>query len=57
MVAGTATYLEFWQSQFKPLSAKLTKWPNTVKQTNLSTNCLSVFDHFGRLALKGLSQF
>ena len=39
-----------------PLSAKLTKWPNTLKQFvgNLPTNCLSVFDHFVGLALKGL---
>ena len=41
---------------FNPLSAKLTKWPNTLKQFvgNLPTNCLSVFDHFVGLALKGL---
>ena len=39
-----------------PLSAKLTKWPNTLKQFvgNLATNCLSVFGHFMRLVLKGL---
>ena len=39
-----------------PLSAKLSKWPNTLKQfvANLPTNCLSVFGHFVRLALKGL---
>ena len=39
-----------------PLSAKLTKRQNTLKQFvgNLSTNCLSVFGHFVRLALKGL---
>ena len=31
-----------------PLSAKLTKWPNTLKQfvVNLPKNCLSVFVHF-----------
>ena len=41
---------------FNPLSAKLTKWPNTLKQfvANLPTNCLSVFDHFVRWALKRL---
>ena len=41
----------------KPLSAKLTKWPNTLKQFvgNLPTNCLSVFGHFVGLALKGLN--
>ena len=40
-----------------PLSAKLTKWPNTLKQFvgNLPTNCLSVFGHFVGLALKGLN--
>ena len=33
-----------------------TKWPNTLKQFvgKLPTNCLSVFDHFVKLALKGL---
>ena len=38
------------------LSAKPTKWSNTLKQFvgNLPTNCLSVFDHFVILALKGL---
>ena len=40
-----------------PLSANPTKWSNTLKQFvgNLPTNCLSVFDHFVGLALKGLS--
>ena len=39
-----------------PLTTKLTKWPNTLRQfvSNLSTNCLSVFGHFVGLALKGL---
>ena len=39
-----------------PSSAKSTKWSNTLKQFvgNLPTNCLSVFDHFVGLALKGL---
>ena len=42
---------------FNPLSAKLTKWPNTLKKFvgNLPTNCLSVFGHFVKFALKGLS--
>ena len=33
-----------------------TKWSNTLKQFvgNLSTNCLSVFDHFVGLTFKGL---
>ena len=40
-----------------PLSAKLTKWLNTLKQFvgNLPTNCLSVFGHFVGLAIKGLT--
>ena len=40
-----------------PLSANPTRWSNTLKQfvSILSTNCLSVFDHFVGLALKGLS--
>ena len=39
-----------------PLIANLTKWSNTLKRfvCNLPTNCLSVFDHFVGLALKGL---
>ena len=39
-----------------PLSANITKWSNTLKQFigNLLTNCLSVFDHFVIVALKGL---
>ena len=41
---------------FNPLSANPTKWLKTLKQFvgNLPTNCLSVFDHFVKLALKGL---
>ena len=47
-------------SQFKakinPLSTNPTKWPITLKQFvgKLPTDCLSVFDHFVKLALKGL---
>ena len=39
-----------------PLSANPTKCSNTLKQVvdNLPTNCLSLFDHFVRLAFKGL---
>ena len=39
-----------------PLSTNPTKWSNTLKQFvgYLPTNCLSVFDHFVGLALKGL---
>ena len=33
-----------------PLGAKPTKWPNAL-------NCLSVFDHFVGLGLKGLTGF
>ena len=40
-----------------PLSANFTKWSNTLKQFDgkLPTNCLSLFDHFVGLALKGLN--
>ena len=46
----------FSSLNLNPLSTKLTKWPNTLKQFvgNLPTNCLSVFGHFMGLALKGL---
>ena len=39
-----------------PLSVNPTKWPNTLKLFvgKLPTNCLSVFGHFVKLALKGL---
>ena len=39
-----------------PLSANPTSWSNALKQfvSKLLTNCLSVFDHFVILALKGL---
>ena len=36
-----------------PFSANFTEWSNTFKQF-VGTNCLSVFDHFVGLALKGL---
>ena len=47
----------FKTSVLNPLSAKYIKWSNTLKQFvgNLPTNCLSVFDHFVGLALKGLT--
>ena len=38
---------------FNPLSANLTRWSNTLTGCQ-PTNCLSVFDHFVGLALKGL---
>ena len=39
-----------------PLNANPEKWSNTLKQIvgKLQTICLSVFDHFMNLALKGL---
>ena len=41
---------------FNPLNANPEKWSKTFKQIvgNLPTICLSVFDHFMNLALKGL---
>ena len=55
--AVSESYLEVSICQsFNPLSANPEKWSNTLKQIvgNLSTICLSVFDHFMNLALKGL---
>ena len=51
--------LQNWQSRrifLNPLSANIKKWSNTLKQFigKLPTNCLSMFDHFMGLALKGL---
>ena len=45
--------------RINPFNANFTKWSNTLKQFvgNLPTNCLSVFDHFVGLALKGLTAF
>ena len=42
--------------RFNPFSANFTKCSNTLKQFvgNFPTNCLSVFDHFVGLGLKGL---
>ena len=39
-----------------PLSANPAKWSNTLKQSvgSLPTNCLSLFNHFVGLVLKGL---
>ena len=44
------------QCILNPLSDNITKWSNTLKQFvhKLQRNCLSVIDHFVRLALKGL---
>ena len=42
-----------------PLNSNPEKWSNKLKQIvgHLPTICLSVFDHFMNLALKGLSFF
>ena len=47
------------QNLVNPLSANPTKWSNTLKQfvVSLVTNCLSAFDHFVILVLKGLEPF
>ena len=44
---------------FNPLSAKFIKWSNILKQIvgKLPTICLSMFDHFSGLALKGLRRY
>ena len=44
---------------FNPLSSNPTKWSNTFKQFvgKLPTNCLIVFDHFVKMALKRLRTF
>ena len=44
-------------AELNPLSTNPTKWSKTLKQFvgKLPTNCLSVFDHFVILALKGLN--
>ena len=45
-----------WNKEVNTLSANSTKWSNTLKQLvcNLPMNCLSVFNYFVVLALKGL---
>ena len=60
-VYGNSSKVSFWRllvclNSFDPLSANPSKWSNILKQFvgNLPTNCLSVFDHFAGLALKGL---
>ena len=47
-----------WED-FNPLRGKFIKWSNILKQIvgKLPTICLSVFDHFSGLALKGLRFF
>ena len=52
----TADKLIFTKEDLNPFGANFTKWSNTLKQFvgNLRTSCLSVFDQFVGLALKGL---
>ena len=47
------------QTYINPLSVNPTKWSNKLKQFvgNLPTTCLSVFDHFVKLALKGYLRY
>ena len=52
MVQNHAKHHKLVTIVLNPLSANVTKWSNT---SHLSTNCLSVFDHFVGLALKGLN--
>ena len=54
-IAASTIFLSNLISLLNPLSANPTKWSNTLKQFvgNSPTNCLSVFDHFVKLALKG----
>ena len=49
-----STYLNIFCTKLNPLSANPRKWSKTLKQfvDNLSTNCLSMFDHFLGLGLK-----
>ena len=55
----STTILSNTKSTPDPSRANFIKWENTLKQfvDNLPTNCLSVFDHFVGLALKGLRIF
>ena len=50
------TFHQYLKLSINPLSVNPEKWSNTLKQIvgNLPTICLSVFDHFMNLALKGL---
>ena len=53
----TFNYVSY-EDVLDPLSTNFTKWSNTLKQfvRKLATNCLSVFDHFWGLVLKGLKR-
>ena len=58
VIQSTTVWLRIiFQFVFNPLSASLTKWPNTPKQFvgKLLTNCLSLFAYFAGLVLKGLN--
>ena len=57
-VASSLRRIRYHQ-YLNPLSANPTKWSDTLKQlvVNLPTNCLSVFDHFVILVLKGLNHW
>ena len=50
--------MEHWTEMGYAFSTEPPKWSNTLKQFvgKLPTNCLSVFDHFEVLALKGLKE-
>ena len=54
----SARVVSFFNFKLNPLNANPKKWSNTLKQIvgNLPTICLSVFDHFMNLALKGLKE-
>ena len=58
MHTNNKRYIYFFPALISPLSANPTKWPNTLKifVGKLPTNCLSVFDHFVKLALKALEK-
>ena len=57
MIFALVSQIKIYTSKINPLSANFTKWSNTLKQFvgKYSTNCLSMFDRFVGLALKGLS--
>ena len=52
-----ASWIRFPLASVNSLSANPTTWSNTLKEFvgKLPTNCLSVLDHFVKLALRGLS--
>ena len=57
--AFTFNFIDVVEIQFSIDGKRLTKWPNTLKRFvgNFRTNCLSVFDNFVGLALKGLKNW